>query len=100
LKSSALDILVNNAGYTDCSGLRHDQGSFKRMRSIIELTSWPPSTAAASLAADARPGTGGVMINISSIRTRRQSSGCQLSRGAGALSRYPCLALEYARASA
>ncbi|MBK7328532.1 MAG: SDR family NAD(P)-dependent oxidoreductase [Dehalococcoidia bacterium] len=32
-----LDILVNNAGYTDRSGLRHDLGSFKRMRSIVEL---------------------------------------------------------------
>ena len=31
------DILVNNAGYTDRSGLRHDLGSMKRMRSVIEL---------------------------------------------------------------
>src|SRR5690348_7178666 len=32
-----LDILVNNAGYTDRSGLRHDQSSMKRVRSIVEL---------------------------------------------------------------
>ena len=32
-----IDILVNNAGYTDRSGLRHDLGTMKRMRSVIEL---------------------------------------------------------------
>ncbi|MCL6645196.1 MAG: SDR family oxidoreductase, partial [Dehalococcoidia bacterium] len=66
-----LDIMVNNAGYTDRSGLRHDLGSFKRMRSVVELdllaTINGCRLAARQMLAQ---GTGGVIINISSILGR------------------------------
>ncbi len=96
-----LDILVNNAGYTDRSGLRHDQGSFKRMRSIIELdllaTINGCRLAGKQMLAQ---GTGGVMINISSILGRvgsefRAASYHAAKGGVDSLTRV--LALEYAR---
>jgi len=96
-----LDILVNNAGYTDRSGLRHDQGSFKLMRSIIELdllaTINGCRLAGKQMLAQ---GTGGVMINISSILGRvgsefRAASYHAAKGGVDSLTRV--LALEYAR---
>lgn len=96
-----LDILVNNAGYTDRSGLRHDQGSLKRMRSIIELdllaTVNGCRLAGKQMLAQ---GTGGVMINISSILGAvgsefRAASYHAAKGGVDALTRV--LALEYAR---
>ncbi len=96
-----LDILVNNAGYTDRSGLRHDLGSFKRMRSIIELDLLATINGCRlagkqMLAQD----TGGVMINVSSILGRvgsefRAASYHAAKGGVDALTRV--LALEYAR---
>ncbi|MGE0598071.1 MAG: SDR family NAD(P)-dependent oxidoreductase [Dehalococcoidia bacterium] len=96
-----LDILVNNAGYTDRSGLRHDQGSLKRMRSIIELdllaTVNGCRLAGKQMLAQ---GGGGVMINISSILGKvgsefRAASYHAAKGGVDALTRV--LALEYAR---
>jgi len=96
-----LDILVNNAGYTDRSGLRHDQGSLKRMRSIIELdllaTVNGCRLAGKQMLAQ---GSGGVMINISSILGAvgsefRAASYHAAKGGVDALTRV--LALEYAR---
>ncbi|MGE3076789.1 MAG: SDR family NAD(P)-dependent oxidoreductase [Dehalococcoidia bacterium] len=96
-----LDILVNNAGYTDRSGLRHDQGSLKRMRSIIELDLMATVNgcrlAGKQMLAQ---GTGGVMINISSILGKvgsefRAASYHAAKGGVDALTRV--LALEYAR---
>ncbi len=96
-----LDIMVNNAGYTDRSGLRHDQGSFKRMRSVVELdllaTINGCRLAARQMLAQA---TGGVIINISSILGRvgsefRAASYHAAKGGVDALTRV--LALEYAR---
>ncbi len=96
-----LDILVNNAGYTDRSGLRHDQGSLKRMRSIIELDLMATVNgcrlAGKQMLAQ---GTGGVMINISSILGAvgsefRAASYHAAKGGVDALTRV--LALEYAR---
>ncbi|MEJ5221803.1 MAG: glucose 1-dehydrogenase [Tepidiforma sp.] len=96
-----LDIMVNNAGYTDRSGLRHDLGSFKRMRSVVELdllaTINGCRLAARQMLAQ---GTGGVIINISSILGRvgsefRAASYHAAKGGVDALTRV--LALEYAR---
>jgi len=96
-----LDILVNNAGYTDRSGLRHDQGSLKRMRSIIELDLMATINgcrlAGKQMLAQ---GSGGVMINISSILGKvgsefRAASYHAAKGGVDALTRV--LALEYAR---
>lgn len=96
-----LDILVNNAGYTDRSGLRHDQGSLKRMRSIIELDLMATVNGCrlAGIQMLAQ-GTGGVMINISSILGAvgsefRAASYHAAKGGVDALTRV--LALEYAR---
>jgi NAD(P)-dependent dehydrogenase (short-subunit alcohol dehydrogenase family) len=96
-----LDIMVNNAGYTDRSGLRHDLGSFKRMRTVVELdllaTINGCRLAARQMLAQ---GTGGAIINISSILGRvgsefRAASYHAAKGGVDALTRV--LALEYAR---
>lgn len=96
-----LDILVNNAGYTDRSGLRHDMGSLKRMRSIIELDLMATINgcrlAGKQMMAQR---SGGVMINVSSILGRvgsefRAASYHAAKGGVDALTRV--LALEYAR---
>jgi len=96
-----LDIVVNNAGYTDRSGLRHDQASAKRIRSVIELdllaTALSCRLAAQHMLAD---GGGGVVINVSSVLGRvgsefRAASYHAAKGGVDALTRV--LALEYAR---
>ncbi|MFN8616087.1 MAG: glucose 1-dehydrogenase [Dehalococcoidia bacterium] len=96
-----LDIMVNNAGYTDRSGLRHDLGSMKRMRSIVELDLMATINgcrlAGKQMLAQ---GGGGVMVNISSILGRvgsefRAASYHAAKGGVDALTRV--LALEYAR---
>ncbi|MCO5203166.1 MAG: glucose 1-dehydrogenase [Chloroflexi bacterium] len=96
-----LDILVNNAGYTDRSGLRHDMGSFKRMRSIVELDLLATINGC-RLAGRQMIGqkTGGSIINVSSILGRvgsefRAASYHAAKGGVDALTRV--LALEYAR---
>ena len=96
-----LDILVNNAGYTDRSGLRHDLGSMKRMRSIIELDliATINSCRLAGKQMVTQAG-GGTIINISSILGRvgseyRAASYHAAKGGVDALTRV--LALEYAR---
>lgn len=96
-----IDILVNNAGYTDRSGLRHDQGTMKRMRSVIELdllaTMNGCRIAAGVMLAQESKGT---IINVSSILGRvgsefRAASYHAAKGGVDALTRV--LALEYAR---
>ena len=93
-----VDILVNNAGYTDRSGLRHDLGSMKRMRSIIDWTGGhhqrlPPGGQRCS------PRAAAVGYHVSSILASRQRVPRRLvPRGQGrrdALTRV--LAIEYAR---
>lgn len=96
-----LDILVNNAGYTDRSGLRHDLGSMKRMRSIIELdlvatVNGCRLAGKQMLTQDGR----GTIINVSSILGKvgsefRAASYHAAKGGVDALTRV--LALEYAR---
>jgi NAD(P)-dependent dehydrogenase (short-subunit alcohol dehydrogenase family) len=96
-----LDILVNNAGYTDRSGLRHDMGSFTRMRSIIELDLLATINGCRLAARQMlEQGTGGCIINVSSILGRvgsefRAASYHAAKGGVDALTRV--LALEYAR---
>lgn len=96
-----LDILVNNAGYTDRSGLRHDLGSLKRMRSIIELDLIATVNGCRLAGAQMlSQGGGGVIINVSSILGRvgsefRAASYHAAKGGVDALTRV--LALEYAR---
>lgn len=96
-----LDILVNNAGYTDRSGLRHDLGSLSRMRSIIELDLMATINGCRLAAAQMlKQGTGGSIINISSILGKvgsefRAASYHAAKGGVDALTRV--LALEYAR---
>lgn len=96
-----LDILVNNAGYTDRSGLRHDLGSFKRMRSIIELDLLATINGCRLAARQMlEQGSGGCIINVSSILGRvgsefRAASYHAAKGGVDALTRV--LALEYAR---
>lgn len=96
-----LDILVNNAGYTDRSGLRHDLGSFKRMRSIIELDLLATINGCRLAGRQMiEQGTGGAIINISSILGRvgsefRAASYHAAKGGVDSLTRV--LALEYAR---
>jgi 3-oxoacyl-[acyl-carrier protein] reductase len=96
-----LDILVNNAGYTDRSGLRHDQSSMKRVRSIVELdlvaTINGCRMAGQVMLAQESKGT---IINVSSILGRvgsefRAASYHAAKGGVDALTRV--LALEYAR---
>jgi gluconate 5-dehydrogenase len=96
-----IDILVNNAGYTDRSGLRHDMGSLKRMRSIIELDLIATVNGCRLAGAQMlSQGGGGVIINVSSILGRvgsefRAASYHAAKGGVDALTRV--LALEYAR---
>ncbi len=96
-----LDILVNNAGYTDRSGLRHDQSSMKRIRSVIELdliaTLNGCRLAAKQMLTQPEKGT---IINISSILGKvgsefRAASYHAAKGGVDALTRV--LAIEYAR---
>ncbi|MBA4179289.1 MAG: hypothetical protein C0506_01745 [Anaerolinea sp.] len=96
-----LDILVNNAGYTDRSGLRHDLGSMKRMRSIIELDLVATVNGCRLAGKQMMKQDGrGTIINISSILGRvgsefRAASYHAAKGGVDALTRV--LALEYAR---
>lgn len=96
-----LDIMVNNAGYTDRSGLRHDLGSMKRMRSIVELDLLATINGCRLAARQMLgQGTGGCIINVSSILGRvgsefRAASYHAAKGGVDALTRV--LALEYAR---
>ncbi len=96
-----LDILVNNAGYTDRSGLRHDMGSFKRMRSIVELDLLATINGCRLAGRQMiEQKTGGSIINVSSILGRvgsefRAASYHAAKGGVDALTRV--LALEYAR---
>lgn len=72
---------MNNAGYTDRSGLRHDLGIMRRMRSIIELDL--VATVNACRLAGKQMLTqdgGGTIINVSSILGR---VGGELPRGEG-----------------
>jgi gluconate 5-dehydrogenase len=96
-----VDILVNNAGYTDRSGLRHDQGTMKRMRSVIELDLLATMNGCRiaggiMLGQESR----GTIINVSSILGRvgsefRAASYHAAKGGVDALTRV--LAIEYAR---
>ena len=96
-----LDILVNNAGYTDRSGLRHDLGSLKRMRSIVELDLMATINGCRLAGQQMlQQGGGGVIINVSSILGRvgsefRAASYHAAKGGVDALTRV--LAIEYAR---
>ncbi len=96
-----LDILVNNAGYTDRSGLRHDLGSLSRMRSIVELDLMATINGCRLAGGQMlRQGTGGSIINISSILGKvgsefRAASYHAAKGGVDALTRV--LAIEYAR---
>ena len=95
-----LDILVNNAGYTDRSGLRHDQGSLKRMRSIIELDLVATINGCRLAGGQMLKQGGGCIINVSSILGRvgsefRAASYHAAKGGVDALTRV--LAIEYAR---
>jgi len=95
-----LDIMVNNAGYTDRSGLRHDQGSLKRMRSIIELDLLATINGCRLAGRQMVAQGNGVIINVSSILGRvgsefRAASYHAAKGGVDALTRV--LALEYAR---
>ncbi len=96
-----IDIVVNNAGYTDRSGLRHDLGSMKRMRSIVELD-LVATINGCRLAGQQMlsQGGGGVIINVSSILGKvgsefRAASYHAAKGGVDALTRV--LAIEYAR---
>lgn len=96
-----LDILVNNAGYTDRSGLRHDLGSLKRMRSIIELDLLATVNGCRLAAKQMLTQEGGgTIVNVSSILGKvgsefRAASYHAAKGGVDALTRV--LALEYAR---
>ena len=96
-----LDILVNNAGYTDRSGLRHDQSSMKRVRSIVELD-LVATINGCRMAGQVMLGqeSKGTIVNVSSILGRvgsefRAASYHAAKGGVDALTRV--LALEYAR---
>ncbi len=96
----SLDILVNNAGYTDRSGLRHDQSSMKRIRSVIELDLVATINGCRLAGAQMMKQGGGNIINVSSILGRvgsefRAASYHAAKGGVDALTRV--LALEYAR---
>ena len=96
-----IDILVNNAGYTDRSGLRHDLGTMKRMRSVIELdlvatVNGCRLAGAQMLKQESR----GTIINVSSILGKvgsefRAAAYHAAKGGVDALTRV--LAIEYAR---
>lgn len=96
-----LDILVNNAGYTDRSGLRHDLGSMKRMRSVIELD-LVATVNGCRLAGEQmlKQESRGTIINVSSILGKvgsefRAAAYHAAKGGVDALTRV--LAIEYAR---
>lgn len=96
----SLDILVNNAGYTDRSGLRHDQSSMKRIRSVIELDLIATINGCRLAGAQMMKQGSGNIINVSSILGRvgsefRAASYHAAKGGVDALTRV--LALEYAR---
>jgi len=96
----SLDILVNNAGYTDRSGLRHDQSSMKRVRSVIELDLIATINGCRLAGAQMMKQGSGNIINVSSILGRvgsefRAASYHAAKGGVDALTRV--LALEYAR---
>ncbi len=95
-----IDILVNNAGYTDRSGLRHDQSSTKRIRSIVELDLLATINGCRLAAQQMLLQGSGTIINVSSILGRvgsefRAASYHAAKGGVDALTRV--LALEYAR---
>ncbi len=96
-----LDILVHNAGYTDRSGLRHDQASMKRVRSVIDLD-LTATINCCRLAGGRMVAQGsGSIINVSSVLGRvgsefRAASYHAAKGGVDALTRV--LALEWARA--
>jgi len=96
-----IDILVNNAGYTDRSGLRHDLGTMKRMRSVIELD-LVATVNGCRLAGEQmlKQENRGTIINISSILGKvgsefRAAAYHAAKGGVDALTRV--LAIEYAR---
>lgn len=96
-----IDILVNNAGYTDRSGLRHDLGSMKRMRSVIELD-LIATVNGCRLAGEQmlKQESRGTIINVSSILGKvgsefRAAAYHAAKGGVDALTRV--LAIEYAR---
>ena len=96
-----IDILVNNAGYTDRSGLRHDLGSMKRMRSVIELD-LVATVNGCRLAGEQmlKQESRGTIINVSSILGKvgsefRAAAYHAAKGGVDALTRV--LAIEYAR---
>ena len=96
-----VDILVNNAGYTDRSGLRHDLGSMKRMRSVIELDLVATVNGCRLAGQQMLKQEGrGTIINISSILGKvgsefRAAAYHAAKGGVDALTRV--LAMEYAR---
>ena len=96
-----IDILVNNAGYTDRSGLRHDLGTMKRMRSVIELD-LVATVNGCRLAGEQmlKQESRGTIINVSSILGKvgsefRAAAYHAAKGGVDALTRV--LAIEYAR---
>ncbi|MEO6397883.1 MAG: glucose 1-dehydrogenase [Tepidiformaceae bacterium] len=96
-----VDILLNNAGYTDRSGLRHDLGSMKRMRSVIELD-LVATVNGCRLAGEQmlKQESRGTIINVSSILGKvgsefRAAAYHAAKGGVDALTRV--LAIEYAR---
>ena len=96
-----IDILINNAGYTDRSGLRHDLGSMKRMRSVIELD-LIATVNGCRLAGEQmlKQESRGTIINVSSILGKvgsefRAAAYHAAKGGVDALTRV--LAIEYAR---
>ena len=96
-----IDILVNNAGYTDRSGLRHDLGSMKRMRSVIELDLVATVNGCRLAGEQMLKQEGrGTIINVSSILGKvgsefRAAAYHAAKGGVDALTRV--LAIEYAR---
>lgn len=96
-----IDILINNAGYTDRSGLRHDLGSMKRIRSVIELD-LIATVNGCRLAGEQmlKQESRGTIINVSSILGKvgsefRAAAYHAAKGGVDALTRV--LAIEYAR---
>jgi NAD(P)-dependent dehydrogenase (short-subunit alcohol dehydrogenase family) len=99
-----LDIMVNNAGFTDRTALRHDQGTMKKFRAIVELdllaTMNGCRLAARQMLKQDPPG--GVIVNLSSILGKvasefRAAAYHAAKAGVDGLTRV--LAYEYARES-